>query len=355
MFPRRNPKILIVDDEKLNVDLIEAFLLPYGYEIFKAYNGDDAIKLIYNEDPDIVLLDVMMPGKNGFEVTEIIKNDPKTLDIPVLLVTALSDRESRIRGVEVGADDFISKPIDKTLLVARVKSLLKVREFNKLQREYRKALEREVDRLTKDLKDALVKLRSAYQDTIYRLSLAAEFKDEDTFNHIKRVGYMAREVAKALGLSEEDQELIFLTAPMHDIGKIGIPDDILFKPGRLTKEEFDIMKQHTVIGAKILGGSEVEYLKTGAIIALNHHEKFDGSGYPNGLKGKDIPIEGRIVAIVDVFDALTSKRPYKDAFPIDKSFNIIRESRGTHFDPDIVDAFFDVEKEILKIKEEFKD
>ncbi len=352
---RDRPKILIVDDEKLNVDLMEAFLLPYGYEIIKAYNGDEAIEMIFKEQPDIVLLDVMMPGKNGFEVTEIIKNTPSTLDIPVLLVTALSDRESRIRGVEVGADDFISKPIDKTLLIARVKSLLKVRAFNILQKEYRKTLENEVKRLVKEVQDAYEKLRNAYQDTIYRLSLAAEFKDEDTYNHIKRVGYMAGEVAKALGLDKNHQELIFLTAPMHDIGKIGIPDEILFKPGKLTREEFEVMKQHTVIGAKILGGSDVDYLKTGAIIALNHHEKFDGSGYPNGLKGKDIPIEGRIVAIVDVFDALTSKRPYKEAFPIDKSLNIIYESRGTHFDPEIVDAFFDIKDKIIEIREKFRD
>ena len=352
---RDRPKILIVDDEKLNVDLMEAFLLPYGYEIIKAYNGDDAIKIIFEEQPDIVLLDIMMPGKDGFEVTEIIKNTPSTLDIPVLLVTALSDREARIRGVEVGADDFISKPIDKTLLIARVRSLLKVRAFNMLQKEYRQSLEKEVKRLTREIQEAYEKLRGAYQDTIYRLSLAAEFKDEDTYNHIKRVGYMAGEVAKALGLDEKQQELIFLTAPMHDIGKIGIPDEILFKPGKLTREEFEVMKQHTLIGAKILGGSDVDYLKTGAIIALNHHEKFDGSGYPNGLKGEEIPIEGRIVAIVDVFDALTSKRPYKEPFPIDKSLNIIRESRGTHFDPEIVDAFFDIKDKIIEIREKFKD
>ncbi len=352
---RIKPKILIVDDEKLNVDLIEAFLLPYGYEIYKAYNGDDALEIIFKEEPDIVLLDVMMPGKNGFEVTEIIKNTPKTLDIPVLLVTALSDRESRIRGVEVGADDFISKPIDKTLLLARVRSLLKVRAFNMLQKEYRRNLETEVKKLTQEIQATYEKLKKAYQDTIYRLSLAAEFKDEDTYNHIKRVGYMAGELSKTLGLSKEKQELIFLTAPMHDIGKIGIPDEILFKPGKLTKEEFEVMKQHTVIGAKILGGSNVDYLETGAIIALNHHEKFDGSGYPNGLVGKDIPIEGRVVAIVDVFDALTSKRPYKEPFPIDQSLKIILDSRGTHFDPEITDAFFDIRDKILEIKEQFKD
>ncbi len=352
---RDRPKILIVDDEKLNVDLIEAFLIPHGYEILRAYNGDEALEIIFKEQPDIVLLDVMMPGKNGFEVTEAVKNNPETIDIPVLLVTALSDRESRIRGVDAGADDFISKPIDKTLLIARVRSLLKIRAFNMLQKEYRKSLEKEVSKLTEDLQKMYDKLKQAYQDTIYRLSLAAEFKDEDTYNHIRRVGYISREVSKALGLDKNLQELIFFTAPMHDIGKIGIPDDILFKPAKLTKEEFEIMKQHTLIGAKILGGSDVDYLKTGAIIALNHHEKFDGSGYPNGLKGKEIPIEGRVVAIADVFDALTSRRPYKEPFPIDKSLKIILDSRGTHFDPDVVDAFFSVKNTILEIKEQFKD
>jgi putative two-component system response regulator len=352
---RDRPRILIVDDEKLNVDLMEAFLLPYGYEILKAYNGDDALDIIFEKQPDIVLLDIMMPGRNGFEITEIVKNSPETIDIPVLLVTALSDREARIKGMEAGADDFISKPIDKTLLITRVKSLLKIRAYNMLQKEYRQTLEKRVKALTKDLRDAYDKLKRAYQDTIYRLSLAAEYKDENTYNHIRRVGYMSWEIAKALGIDEHQQELILLTAPMHDIGKIGIPDEILFKPGKLTKDEFEIMKQHTIIGAKILGGTDVDYLKTGAIIALNHHEKFDGSGYPNGLKGKDIPIEGRIVAIVDVFDALTSKRPYKEAFPIDRSLQIIRESRGTHFDPEITDVFFDIKDDIIKIKENLKD
>lgn len=352
---RDRPKVLIVDDEKLNVDLMEAFLLPYGYEILKAYNGDEALEIIFREEPDIVLLDIMMPGKDGFEVTKIVKNNPETIDIPVLLVTALSDRGAKIKGIEVGADDFISKPIDKSLLVTRVKSLLKVRAYNLLQKEYRETLEERVNELSKHLKEAYDKLKRAYQDTIYRLSLAAEYKDENTYNHIRRVGYMSREIAKELGLDEYHQELILLTAPMHDVGKIGIPDEILFKPGRLTKDEFEIMKQHTIIGAKILGGTDVDYLETASVIALNHHEKFDGSGYPNGLKGKDIPLEGRIVAIVDVFDALTSKRPYKEPFPLDKSFKIILESRGTHFDPEITDLFFDIKDDLIKIKEELKD
>jgi putative two-component system response regulator len=220
---------------------------------------------------------------------------------------------------------------------------------------YRKELESEVTARTEQLKKALERIKTASLDTIYRLSVASEYKDKDTGAHIKRMSRYSVAVARRMGLDENTIETILYSAPMHDLGKIGIPDQILMKPAILDPAEWKIMKMHTVIGAKILQGSDAEFIKSGESIALSHHEKWDGSGYPNGVKGQEIPIAGRIVAIADVFDALTSKRPYKEPFTIEKSLAIVKEGRGTHFDPDVVDAFFDIQEEILNIKKQYNE
>lgn len=248
---------------------------------------------------------------------------------------------------------MINADISKEQLFKEVENLRqRVSELEKLQAERKEA---EVAQRTEQLREAFHKIKAASLDTIYRLSRAAEYKDENTGDHIKRMSHYSAAVARKMGLNGEAAEAILYAAPMHDVGKIGIPDHILLKPGKLDPDEWEIMKQHTIIGAKILESSETEFIQLAKVIALTHHEKYDGRGYPNGLTGSDIPLAGRIVAIADVFDALTSKRPYKEPFSVEKTFSIIKEGRGNHFDPEVVDAFFAIEDEILAIKEEYKD
>ena len=349
------PAILVVDDQPQNIELLEAYLVPQGYEIVKAANGEEALEKLSGNQIDLILLDVMMPGMDGFEVTRRVRQDNTHRLLPIILVTALRETEDRVKGIEAGCDDFISKPVDKMELLARVRSLLKVKAYNDLLSNYRKELESEVTRRTEELKQAFERIKAASLETIYRLSMASEYKDEDTGAHIKRMSRYSAAVARRMGLDENTIETILYAAPMHDLGKIGIPDRILVKPAKLDPVEWEIMKQHTVIGAKILKGSDAEFIRLGETIAQCHHEKWDGSGYPNGLKGIEIPIAGRITAIADVFDALTSKRPYKEPFSVEKSLAIIREGRGSHFDPDVVDAFFAIQDEILTIKSQYGD
>ncbi|MBI5604314.1 MAG: two-component system response regulator [Deltaproteobacteria bacterium] len=349
------PKILVVDDEERNLRLMEAMLIPLGYEVLKAQNGEEALNRVKENPPDVILLDIMMPRMDGYEVARRLKEKEETRLIPVVMVTALRDVEDRIKALDVGADDFLSKPVEKIELRARVQSLVKVKAYYDHMKNYQRDLEAEVARRTEQLQKAFLRIKIASLDTIYRLSRAAEFKDEETGAHIQRMSQYAATVARTLGLNEKTVESILYAAPMHDVGKIGIPDRILLKPGKLNDEEWKIMKQHTTMGAHILGGSQAGFIKLGEVIALSHHERWDGSGYPRGLSGKKIPLAGRITAIADVFDALTSKRPYKEIFSVEKSYEIIREGRGTHFDPQVVEAFFLAQKEILDIKEKFKD
>jgi len=345
--------VLVVDDLPQNVKLLEAYLIPQGYEIARAANGKEALAKLTDSQIDLILLDVMMPDIDGFEVTRRIRQNDKYRLLPIILVTALGETKDRVKGIEAGCDDFISKPVDKTELLARVKSLLKVKAYNDLMGNYRRDLEFEVTRRTEELKQASDRLKTASLDTIYRLSIASDYKDGDTGAHIKRMSRYCAAIARRMGLDEKTISDILYAAPMHDLGKIGIPDKILSKPGKLDPVERDIMKLHTVIGAKILSDSDAELLKLGGIIALSHHEKWDGSGYPNGLKGKAIPIEGRIAAIADVFDALTSRRPYKEPFSQEKSLVIIKRWRESYFDPDVVDAFVAITEEILTIKAQY--
>jgi putative two-component system response regulator len=349
-----NSVILIVDDYPQNIKLLEAYLLPHGYKLVKAANGEEALTKLAGNEIDLILLDVMMPDIDGFEVTRRIRQDEKNRLLPIILVTALRETEDRVKGIEAGCDDFISKPVDNIELLARVRSLLKIKAYNDLRSNYQKELESEVNKRTEELKHASDRLKLASLDTIYRLSIASEYKDPDTGAHIKRMSHYCAAIARRLGLNENTVIAILHAAPMHDIGKIGIPDRILAKPDKLDPIEQDIMKLHTVIGAKILSRSDEEFIKLGGTIALSHHEKWDGSGYPNGLKGTVIPISGRIAAIADVFDALTSRRPYKEPFSLEKSLVIIKSWRGNYFDPEVVDAFIAIEDEILDIKKEYE-
>lgn len=344
------PKILVVDDDERNLRVTKAMLLPLGYEVFLARDGEDALEKVRQVSPDVILLDIMMPKMNGFEVAKRLKENEETSIIPIVMVTALGEVEDRVKALEMGADDFLTKPVEKTELRARVNSLLKVKAYNDHMRNYQKDLEAEIDRRTKELRQAFERIKTASLDTIYRLARAAEFKDEKTGAHIKRMSHYATAVAVKMGLNKETVEAILYTAPMHDVGKIGVPDHILLKPGGLDTDEWKIMKQHTIIGAKILEGSDAESIKLAEVIALSHHEKWDGSGYPKGLKGSKIPQAGRIAAIADVFDALTSKRPYrKKPFSPKQAFGIIKKGRGSHFDPEVAAAFLAIESEILSI------
>jgi len=352
---KNNPVILVVDDHPENIDLLEAHLVPQGYEIVMAGNGEEALLKLSGNQIDLILLDVQMPGIDGFEVTRRIRKNPAYTQLPVILVTALRETEERVKGIDAGCDDFISKPFDKLELLTRIRSLLKIKAYNDLRSNYQKKLESEVALRTMELKHALERVKESSLETIYRLSTASEYKDEDTGAHVKRMSHYSAAVAASLGFSGTIVETIRYAAPMHDVGKIGIPDRILLKPGKLDSEEWIIMKQHTVIGASILKDSGAEIIKMGEIIALGHHEKWDGSGYPNKLTGIEIPVVCRICAIADVFDALTSKRPYKEAFSVEKSLAIIREGKGSHFDPDVADAFFSVQDEIVTIMNKYKD
>jgi putative two-component system response regulator len=355
--PEERPrKIMVVDDEILNRKMIQAMLKPQGYEVVLAVDGPDCLEKVKADPPDLILMDIMMPNMNGFEVVAKLKALEKMAIIPVVMVTALQDIHDRVKALEVGADDFLTKPVDRMELRARVRSLLKVKAYHDHMINYRQELEREVAKQTQELKkaslkiaEAHAKLRDASLETIFRLARAAEYKDEDTGNHIISMSRISALIAERRGLGSTVVERILYASPMHDIGKIGIPDRILTKNGPLNDEEWSIMRMHTIYGGQILEGSSIGFLRLGEIIALSHHEKWDGSGYPHGLSSTQIPLAGRIVAVADVFDALMSKRPYKPPLTIDQTVDIIRAGRGTHFDPEVVDIFLASLSDIVKL------
>ncbi len=349
------PTILVVDDVEKNLRLFEAYLVPEGYNVIVAHDGAEGIEKVKEHDPDVILLDVMMPKMNGFEVAKYLKENDETKIIPIVMVTALNQVKDRIKALEAGTDDFLSKPVDNTELQARIKSLVKIKAYNVHMRNYQKELEKEVAERTAQLNKAFKKIKAASLEIIYGLTHAAEFKDVDTGAHILRMSNYAAAITRKSGKNDQVVESILYAAPMHDVGKIGIPDKVLLKTGKLNAEEWEIMKQHTIIGGKILEDSITGFAKLGRMIAINHHEKWDGSGYPNGLKGKEIPFLAAATSVADVFDALTSKRPYKEPFSVEKSLRIIKEYSGKHFDPEIVDAFLAIQTEICEIKEKHKD
>jgi cyclic di-GMP phosphodiesterase len=354
-------RILIVDDEAINRELLEAILTGFGYELETAADGFEALAKM-KLDIDLVLCDLMMPGMDGFEVVQKIREDSENADVPICMVTSLSGKEQRLRAVEAGANDFIAKPVNRLEVEVRVRALLKIKEAKDELKCYQSELEGTVERRTTALREALQEMSIAHRETyeahvetIERLAVAAEYKDEDTANHISRMSQYAHIVAVELKFPPKQCEIILHSSPMHDVGKLGIPDGILLKPGKLDADQWEVMKTHSAIGGRILEGSSSEVLHMGEVIALTHHEKWDGSGYPKGLSGESIPIEGRIAAIADVFDALTSKRPYKEPFSVEKALQIIEEGRGLHFDPDIVDAFTNQLDAILLRKKEYSD
>lgn len=332
------PRILVADDDKFYRMMFEELIKEIGYECLPVENGLEALEKVRSYRPSLIISDVLMPGMDGFELTKRLKADPVTMYIPVLIVTSLSDRVSKVKGLECGASELLSKPIDETEFRIRIENLLKVSRYEAYLLEHGKVLAGEVSNKSAQLERAFSKIRSVYIETVYRLTLAAEYRDKETGGHIKRIPLYSQLLARYMGLSEAEAEAIFFASPMHDIGKIGISDAILLKNGKFTVEEARVMKTHTTIGASILHASDSDILKVAEEIALTHHETWNGSGYPMGLSGEDIPIAGRIVHIVDIYDALRSKRPYKEPFTHKAALDII-EAQGPNFSPEILNAF----------------
>lgn len=347
-----NVPILVVDDESAITKMITHTLNRSGYACMSAGNASEALDLLTENPFDVVITDVRMPGMSGVDLLKTIKAKYNT---DVMVMTGFTEEYDYESVIMAGASDFIHKPVSFRELIIRLKRVLRLRYLMIEREQINRKLEENVEQLVKyssQLKSAHQDLQYAYLDTINRLVAATEYKDEETGDHIVRISRYCTLIAEKLGLPHETVELIQFASPMHDIGKIGIPDHILLKPDRLTKEEFDIVKTHTTIGASILENAKADVLKLSHEIALNHHEKYNGNGYPGGLSGEDIPISARIVAIADTFDALTSTRPYKDPYPFDVAVDIILSEKGQHFDPDIVDVFIGSIEEIRRIREE---
>jgi len=317
-------QLLLVDDEASNLQVLR-HILQDDYRLLFAKDGAKALELAQRERPELILLDVMMPGMTGFEVCARLKADPATAPVPVIFVTALADIDDEARGFALGAVDYITKPVSPAIVKARVRTHLSLVRVEEL-------------------------LETRLQ-IVQRLGLAAEYKDNETGLHVIRMSHYAQILARALGFGEVEAERILHAAPMHDVGKIGIPDAILRKPGKLDAEEWAVMQQHAEIGAQIIGEHAGGLLRMAHEIAYCHHEKWDGSGYPRGLKGEAIPLEARIVAIADVFDALTSERPYKQAWTVDAAIALLREESGRHFDGELVELFIAQLPALLEVKE----
>jgi putative two-component system response regulator len=322
--------ILIVDDEPIIRLTLESFLAPLGASLVIAENGEKGLELAEATRPDLVLLDVMMPGMDGFEVCRRIRTSPALAELPVIMITALDDRESRLKGLRAGADDFLNKPFDGVELLARVQTITRLNRYRNIV-EQRKELEK----LHKEL---LI----SYHNTIEGWAKALDLRDKETEGHTQRVVEKSLDFAKAAGIVDERElENIRMGALLHDVGKLGVPDAILLKPGKLTDEEWVVMRKHPVYAYKWL--SPIAFLRDAIQVPYCHHEKWDGSGYPQGLRGLEIPLYARIFAIVDVWDALGSDRPYRAALPEAEVLAYIRKEAGSHFDPELAKIFLDMQ------------
>ena len=350
-----NYSILAVDDEPFNLDLIEAAFIEYdNVEITNATNGQEALDLLASSSFDVVLLDISMPVMDGLAVLKQIREDESLEQLPVLMVTANTEKEQE--SILLGASDFISKPYDIEILCARTLNYAKMNSYHQQIKNQKQTLELQVAQRTSELETALKLAKQTEYEISIRLGRASEFRDLETGGHIKRMSHYSKLLASLYGLDEDECELVLYAAPLHDIGKVGIPDKILLKPGRFEGNEFEIMKQHAALGAKMLEGADkFPVLKAGHVIALEHHEKWDGSGYPNAKKGEEIHLYARIITVADVFDALSSKRVYKEAMDLEKVLSIMKNDSGTHFDPHLVDLLLNNLDQFLEIKEKYKD
>ncbi len=363
--------IMIVDDALSVIVMVQKYLREAGFSRFlTTTDATQALSMISEGAPDVILLDIQMPHVSGLEILESVRADENLVGLPVIILTSTTDSQVKSQALELGATDFLAKPFDPHDLVPRVRNALVLKaQFDHLANH--------ADELEHQVRERTSALRLAEKEVIECLAQASEFRDNDTGHHVIRVGLYAAIIARELGWGDDEVELIQQAAQLHDVGKIGIPDSILLKPGKLDPGEFDIIRTHCEIGkgicdkhslhpdplvrshvgvgAMIMGGKISPILKLAASIAFTHHEKWDGTGYPLGLTVENIPIEGRITAVSDVFDALSNKRPYKPAFPIEQCFDILKESRGTHFDPAVLDAFFACTDQILRTRKEYAD
>ncbi len=342
-------KILIVDDNQVNVTLLTAILEGEGYTDLVGVTDPREVKDVYGENNfDIILLDLQMPHLSGFQVMEHLSDMVDEDYLPILVLTAQTDAETKHRALRSGAKDFLTKPFDRVEVGHRIRNMLEVRILYNQQRQQRARVEAEVRKRTRELRDTQFEF-------IRQLGRAGEYRDNETGMHVMRMSKGCEALGRALGFSEDRSELILYASPMHDVGKIGIPDSILLKPGQLDPDEWEIMKTHVDIGAEILSDHPSEIIRLARTIAWTHHEKWDGEGYPKNLKGTDIPIEGRIAAICDVFDALTSHRPYKEPWPVDKAMEFMEEKSGIFFDPDLIGLFIEIKHEIFGIRDKYPD
>ncbi|MEE3660586.1 HD domain-containing phosphohydrolase [Brenneria sp. g21c3] len=340
-------RILIVDDEAANLKVLAKLLVSAGYcHLVSIQDPRLVIRTYLESRPDLILLDINMPYLDGYQIMQQLKalNDP--LLPPVMVLTADQGRDRLLKALSIGARDYVSKPFDRTELLMRVRNLLDAHLAHRLMYEQKDVLEKMVRLRTRELLDTRLQV-------VRRLARAAEYRDSETGLHITRMSQTSALLARRMEWPDDDVELILHASPMHDVGKIGIPDAILLKPGKLDADEWEIMRQHTVIGAELLAGDDSMLMAMSREIALTHHEKWDGSGYPRGLSGEDIPLAGRIVAVADVFDALLSVRPYKPAWPREQAIDYIKSEAGAHFDPDVVGAFLDILDDIVAIQERY--
>ncbi len=361
----RTSRIMILDDEDVNIGLIESYLEDAGYSTFITETDPTrALDVMHSEQPDVLLSDVCMPALNGLDLLQQVRADEKLRRLPVVILTAATDSGTKLRALRSGANDFLAKPVDPSELILRLQNVLDAKRHQDQLADYSDQLRHMVAVRTAEVEESR-------REVVECLAQAAEFRDDDTGQHIIRVGKYVRIIASELGMDDATALMMEQAAQLHDVGKIGIPDRILLKPGRFTPEEFSLMKLHAEIGRRILdpgsrganrlAGIEAPVtnrsplLRLAATIAESHHEKWDGSGYPRGLRGDEIPIEGRITAVADVFDALSSPRPYKDAYPIERCMEILREGSGSHFDPQVLQAFEAREQQILEVRYTYQD
>ncbi|MGZ5007499.1 MAG: HD domain-containing phosphohydrolase [Methylobacter sp.] len=349
MYKKEVARILIVDDESVNLKLLDKMLSAQGYSnLVLVQDSRQVLELYRQARTDLILLDINMPHLDGFQVMEQLKALDDPLFPPVVILTAQHGQDFLLRALNAGARDFITKPFYCNELLARVRNMLDAQLMQRLLYDQKNVLNEMVRSRTDEL-------RRTRLQVVQQLGRAAEYRDNETGNHILRMSHISALLAKSIGWNEADCELMLHASPMHDIGKIGIPDHILLKPGKFEPEEWEIMKTHAVIGANILEGDDSDLMKCAGEIALTHHEKWDGSGYPHGLSGEAIPLTGRIAALADVFDALTSVRPYKKAWTVEAAVDLIKDNSGSHFDPDLVVVFLEQLPEILKICARFSE
>ena len=335
------PTVLVVDDTPENIDVLNG-ILKEDFNVRVATSGERALAIARAEPaPELILLDVMMPTVDGYEVCRRLKSDYQTQRIPVIFVSAMSETEDETRGFELGAVDYISKPVSPAIVRARVRTHLHLYD-------QKRHLIEMVRQRTREVEETRLQI-------IRRLGRAAEFKDDETGYHVIRMSHYSKLLGLAAGMPEYRCELLFNAAPMHDVGKIGVPDSILQKPGPLTPDEWSIVKRHPAIGAGIIGRHNNELLEVARVVALTHHEKWDGSGYPRGLKGESIPVVGRIVAVADAFDALTNVRPYKAAWPIEEAIAYLQRESGRHFDPRLVPKFMELLPQVREIMSQYSE